>query len=164
MKAIKNHTYAQILGGEVHWIFTADDLPEWCDKSDRPPHDHYIQAVDITGRQPAPAIGWTYDEAADAFAPPVVPAPTVADYENRVQRHLDETVRPRGYDGILSACSYAAGPAGDHFADEGRAALAWRSAVWSKCYAIMADVEQGKRQAPTLDGIIAELPGIVWPA
>lgn len=78
-----------------------------------------------------------------------------------VQRHLDETAQGRGYDGILSLCSYIASP-NPPFKEEAEAGLAWRDAVWLKCYQVMADVIGGVRQIPSEEELLAELPTIGW--
>lgn len=85
----------------------------------------------------------------------------VTDCTNAVQRHLDATAQSRGYDGILSACTYATSGVAK-FAAEGQACLAWRDAVWSACYAILDDVQAGRRSAPTIDGLLKELPAMIW--
>lgn len=97
---------------------------------------------------------------------PVIPLPTadqiIATLTGAVQRHLDAAAQARNYDSILSLCSYA-GSAHTKFGPEGRAGALWRDAVWAKCYAVLADVQAGLRTAPTADGLIAELPALVWP-
>lgn len=89
-------------------------------------------------------------------------AQIVANLTAVVQAHLDATARTRNYDGILSLCSYAAS-ADQTFGHEGRAGVAWRDAVWARCYAILADVQAGSRVAPSEADLIAELPMMVWP-
>lgn len=79
-----------------------------------------------------------------------------------VQRHLDETARTRGYDGILSLASYAASTH-PPFAAEGRAGADWRDSVWGYCYQVLADVQAGTRPIPTAEQLIGELPAMVWP-
>ena len=81
---------------------------------------------------------------------------------NAVQKHLDETAKTRGYDGILSACTYAT-DTNPTFSAEGQACVSWRSAVWAKCYQIMAEVMAGTRPTPTESELIALLPVIIWP-
>lgn len=97
---------------------------------------------------------------------PVIPLPTaaqiIATLTDAVQRHLDAAARARNYDSILSLCSYA-GSVHTKFGPEGRAGALWRDAVWAKCYAVLADVQAGLRTVPTADGLIAELPALVWP-
>ena len=79
-----------------------------------------------------------------------------------VDNYLNSTVQQRGYDNILSACSYAFDETDKVFAEEGKKALAWRSSVYRKCYDILADVEQGKRNIPTEEELLAELPVLEW--
>lgn len=89
------------------------------------------------------------------------PAPDpVAMYTNAVQAHLDAEARKKNYDGILSAASYAALPVGEPFQAEGLAYAKWRSAVWAKCYEILAQIKAGTRPAPTPEEVIAELPAL----
>lgn len=96
----------------------------------------------------------------------VPPQPTDADiqasYTAVIQQHLDATARTRGYDGILSLCSYAASTNGK-FSPEGKAGVEWRDAVWAYGYQVLADVQAGTRQLPTAADLLAELPVMVWP-
>lgn len=87
--------------------------------------------------------------------------PKVADYTAAVQSHLDKAAQAKNYDSIVSACSYAG--AGNPFQAEGQAFVTWRGDVWAKCYQIMADVQNGLRTAPTIEGLISELPALVTP-
>lgn len=99
---------------------------------------------------------------------PILPAdpPTAADIQSAltdaVQRHLDDTARTHGYDGILSACTYAT-DTHPPFQAEGQACVSWRGAVWSTCYQLMAEVQAGTRAVPTEAELIALLPAMVWP-
>ena len=72
-----------------------------------------------------------------------------------VQNMLDNAAKAKGYDSILSACSYAAYP--NPFQAEGQEFVAWRGAVWAKCYEILGEVEAGTRTAPTVSELLAEL-------
>lgn len=93
--------------------------------------------------------------------PEVVVIPTVREYTDAVQSHLDAAAQARNYDDIVSACSYAGAP--NPFQAEGAAFVQWRGAVWASCYQIMAAVQEGQRTAPTIEGLIAELPALVLP-
>ncbi|MBU0593368.1 MAG: hypothetical protein KKH74_06475 [Gammaproteobacteria bacterium] len=85
----------------------------------------------------------------------------VAVLTSTVQMHLDNVARQRGYDGILSACSYATSSHAA-FKAEGQACVDWRDAVWSACYQIMGAVQAGDRAVPTEGELILLLPGMVW--
>ena len=86
-------------------------------------------------------------------------AEVIARYTQQVQNYLDTTAQERGYDGILSLCTYATS-SNTTFAEEGQAGVIWRDAVWTKCYEILAGVQAGTREAPT--DIIGELPVMNW--
>ena len=72
-----------------------------------------------------------------------------------VQNMLDNAAKAKGYDSILSACSYAAYP--NPFQAEGQEFVAWRGAVWAKCYEILAEVEAGTRPAPAVPELLTEI-------
>lgn len=97
---------------------------------------------------------------------PVVPTPEEIAAQTKqqliwtVQNHLDTYTRQYGYDDIKSAVTYADEPAVPKFQSEGRTFRAWRSLVWAACYAILADVLAGTRPVPTVDELLAELPGL----
>ena len=93
----------------------------------------------------------------------VQPTPLpIKDYTDAVQIHLDSTVKTRNYDGILSACSYT-GSSVPKFAAEAQACVLWRDSVWTTCYAILAEVQSGKRPAPTSAELLDMLPAMNWP-
>lgn len=79
-----------------------------------------------------------------------------------VQLRLDGMAKARGYDGIVSLCSYA-GSSNLHFAADARHGLDVRDAAWSQCYQILDDVTAGDRPVPTLDLVLAEMPSFDWP-
>lgn len=95
-------------------------------------------------------------------------AQRVAEWQDGIvaatQQRLDAFARTRNYEGILSACTYAASAVAK-FAAEGQCAVAARDATWSKLHEILADVANGKRPAHVaFDDIEAELPTLNWPA
>lgn len=107
-----------------------------------------------------PVMSWSPNDA----APTAAVAPLVeADYTTAAQNLLDTTAQIRGYDGILSLCSYADDPS-PTFAAEGAAGKAWRSAVWDKGYSILAQVQAQTLAAPTIPAFLALLPAMVWPS
>lgn len=100
------------------------------------------------------------DEMRTRPQPPDLQAVIVA----AAQARLDDFARTRAYDGILSACTYAASTV-PKFASEGQAAVNGRDATWAKLYEILAEVQAETRQAPNgFEDIEAELPVLEWPA
>lgn len=81
-----------------------------------------------------------------------------------VQSLLDTTAQSKGYDNIISACSYAAQAVGQPFQAEGAAFLAWRSAVWSTAYSMLAQVSAGTLSMPTVAQSLALIPTFVDPS
>ena len=86
----------------------------------------------------------------------------VRKYELEVQKHMDQKVAEREYDSMISACTYATST-NPKYGPEGQACLQWRDAVWDKCYEILAEVQAGTRQHPTIEELIDELPELIWP-
>lgn len=97
------------------------------------------------------------------ITPKAIPQPTqaeiIAGYTSQVQSYLDATAKQRNYDNIFTLCGYVTDP-NPKFQLEAQSAVAWRSAVWTKCYAILAEVQAGTRETPT--DIISELPVMTW--
>ena len=79
----------------------------------------------------------------------------------QAQSMLDSFARTRGYDGILSACSYVSS-AVPQFAAEAARCVTLRDQVWATCYTIMAAVKAGTRTMPTVEQAISELPALTW--
>lgn len=85
-----------------------------------------------------------------------------AELTKAVQAYMDKTVQTRNYDSIHTACTYA-NSTDEKFAAEGKACVAWRDAVWRRCYDILDDILSGTRSSiPTADELIAELPELEW--
>jgi hypothetical protein len=96
------------------------------------------------------------------------PSPTLEDAEATLSQVLDNALnaaaRAQGYDSILSACSYAAQPAGAPFQAQGAAYMAWRSATYAQAYAYIDQVKKGKKPMPTSeDEVLALMPKLVLP-
>lgn len=83
-------------------------------------------------------------------------------FAETAQYMLDEFARSRGYDNILSACTYITSPVAK-FAVDAQIAVNLRSAMWDKLYDILAEVEAGTREIPAkFDDIKHELPVLTW--
>ncbi|MGE8632107.1 MAG: hypothetical protein ACN6P8_01220, partial [Achromobacter piechaudii] len=108
--------------------------------------------------------------AADANGYPVAvdpPPPTTEEIKASkvvlVQAHMDSAAQAMNYDSIANAITYAEEPAVPKFQAEGLAFRAWRSHVWARCYAILAEFESGARGIPSDDELIAALPELQLP-
>lgn len=102
------------------------------------------------------------------ITPYVPPAITPAQFQqgivNVVQKRLDDFAKTRGYDGILSACTYATSGV-PKFAAEGQYCVAARDATWGALYTLLDDVQAGKWQMPTeFADVEPLLPVLGWPA
>lgn len=78
-----------------------------------------------------------------------------------VQLMMDRKAHQRGYDNLLSLCTYATST-NLKFRTEGQMAVNWRDEVWARCYEIMAEVLNGERPIPTSEELLAELPTLEW--
>ena len=80
MQAQDGRTYAQIVHGKVHWLFTKAELPEW--------NDEMCPAVDVTDLTPCPEVGWGYNGV--TFTLPAAPAsPTVDELCAKIDAEAD---------------------------------------------------------------------------
>ncbi len=109
------------------------------------------------------SIGWLHDGT--SFLPPLpaVPVPpAVAEYEEAVQRVIDETARQKMFRDGVTMASYVASTVPE-WAAQAVAFVAWRDAVWAYSYVELAKVLEGQRPQPGIDALLEELPAIVWP-
>jgi hypothetical protein len=107
-----------------------------------------------------PFIAISKAEADILSAPPPLTAQQQQELlEQSVQNHMDEQAKLKGYDSILSACSYAAAP--NQFQVESKSFLTWRAACWAYCYQVQANVIAGTQPMPTALELIAGLPARV---
>lgn len=82
----------------------------------------------------------------------------------QVQERLDSFAKTRGYDGIMSACTYATST-NARFAAEGQYCVEARDATWAKLYQILEEVQAGSRLTPNnYEELEAELPNLSWPS
>jgi hypothetical protein len=78
-----------------------------------------------------------------------------------IQLQLDDFARTRGYDSLLSACSYAASSI-PKFAAEARCCLDLRDTTWATAANLLAASDPAS--PPTVAQVLAALPVPAWPA
>jgi hypothetical protein len=100
------------------------------------------------------------DEEAKRPPPPVDPVILI---EAGIRQRLDEFAQTRGYDGILSLCSYA-NSTNPQFKLEGEYGVQARDTTWGAWHAILADITADVRPMPSdYAGVEPELPVLDWP-
>lgn len=122
-----------------------------------------------------PSLTWVQSDTAElgdlydgeTFSPPPPPEQSPDDLQAEIvaatQDRLDAFARTRGYDGILSACTYATSSV-PKFQDEGRYCVEARDATWAKLYEMLAEVQAGTRPVPAgFPDIETGLPPLAWP-
>ena len=76
--------------------------------------------------------------------------------ETTIQKILDDSSVSRGYDNIVSECSYATSTGA--FGAEAQKTVNWRDAVWTYVFQVQADVMAGTMPKPTLEELVDGLP------
>jgi hypothetical protein len=108
-------------------------------------------------------LAWLAEGNTPLPVDPPTPAQIKAKCIAGTQNRLDTFAQTRGYDGILSACTYATSTV-DKFRNEGTYCVEARDATWTKAYEILAEVEAGTRPMPSgYPDIEPDLPPLVWP-
>lgn len=83
-------------------------------------------------------------------------------YIDAIQLRLDAFASTRGYDGILSACTYATST-NTKFAVEGQRAVELRDATWAAAYGLFDRVTSGETLEPaSFEEIAQYLPELTW--
>lgn len=86
----------------------------------------------------------------------------IQQYIFMLQNWLDNFVKTRGYNNLLSACTYC-NSSNQKFKVEGEYALKIRDEIWDKCYKILDQVNNGQKQINNFEDILKELPVLKWP-
>jgi hypothetical protein len=105
---------------------------------------------------------WKGGKRVAAPVEPVPPELVIGQLAGVVRKHLNTIARERGYDDMLSLCSYATST-NEVFAAEGRAGVAWRDAVWAKFNEISTALLADPKTAPTPKDLLGMMPSICWP-
>ena len=118
--------------------------------------------VDAHGREIfADAVAGRFGAISEYVAPAKTPEQIIEGFKAAIQSTLDEAARAKGYDDIVSACSYAGYP--NVFQAEAITFGQWRANVWDYGHSELDKVIAGTRPVPTIAEILAELPSLVLP-
>lgn len=79
-----------------------------------------------------------------------------------IQNRLDQIAKERGYDSILSLCSYATSTV-PKFRAEGQAGVDLRDKCWLIGYQVLSDIVNGVREFPSVEEALTMMPQIEWP-
>lgn len=91
-----------------------------------------------------------------------LPAPTVDDYKVAIQAHIDAVARAKDYDNGVSLAGYK-GSSVEAYAADAEAFTAWRDPLWPAVFSLLAGVQSGTIQQPSIAGLIGMLPDPPWP-
>ena len=132
---------------------------------DPPPHDALTETL-VEGAPVEIGAGWIQTWTVQQASPQEI-AERQQDIRDamtaRVQQRLDDFARTRGYDNIVSACSYATSTHAK-YGPEGRYCVTARENTWDVMFSIEAQVQAGLRPIPmTYEEIESELPVLEWP-
>lgn len=83
------------------------------------------------------------------------------DIQTAVQAVLDGKAKEKNYDNGFALASYALST-NDAFRSEAGKFIAWRDAVWAKCYQILDAYKAGEIEMPSVENVIAVLPELEW--
>jgi hypothetical protein len=102
------------------------------------------------------------EAAAIAAASATKIATFIKSVEVATQTRLDDFAKTKGYDGIISACSYATSDS--KYGAEGRYCVSAREATWDALFQLMADVQAGTKPMPgSVEEVMETLPVLEWP-
>lgn len=129
---------------------------------DPPPADPELQTITPVLPVPADAQVVQFVVADRPDAPAKRRDREIKSFTAAIQYRLDAFAQTRGYDNMLSACTYAtSGQA--QFKAEGQRCVALRDTTWAAAYTILAQVDAGTRPMPaTLADIEGDLPVMEW--
>lgn len=81
MKAEQGHIYAQILHGKCHYVFTAEQMPEW--------NEEHIQVVDVTDLEERPVERMLYVDGQFLPEPPTITQEKINEEARAYLRNTD---------------------------------------------------------------------------
>ena len=83
------------------------------------------------------------------------------DIQTAVQAVLDGKAKEKNYDNGFALAGYALST-NDTFRREAGKFIAWRDAVWARCYQILDAYKAGEIEMPSVENVLAVLPELEW--
>ena len=83
------------------------------------------------------------------------------DIQTAVQAVLDGKAKEKNYDNGFALAGYALST-NDTFRSEAGKFIAWRDAVWARCYQILDAYKAGEIEMPSVENVLAVLPELEW--
>ena len=122
--------------------------------------------ISISDTQQSDINGWTYkkelcpmkteEEKQKEFA-----EQRFKDIQTAVQAVLDGKAKEKNYDNGFALAGYALST-NDTFRSEAGKFIAWRDAVWARCYQILDAYKAGEIEMPSVENVLAVLPELEW--
>ena len=122
--------------------------------------------IPISDTQQSDINGWTYrkdvcpmkteEEKQKEFA-----EQRFKDIQTAVQAVLDGKAKEKNYDNGFALAGYALST-NDTFRSEAGKFIAWRDAVWARCYQILDAYKAGEIEMPSVENVLAVLPELEW--
>ena len=132
------------------------------EKLERGDRDLYVGEVYINGRIeqieiPKRMIKPTWDNEKKEWKEIATLKEIEKYFMDRIQEYMDNKAKSYGFDNIVTASTYIDSKV-ERFKNDSRALLDWRDNTWDKAYTILEDVLTEKREIPTLEDLLKELP------
>jgi len=139
-----------------HWIVGGDESRAWSSASGCYVSDYPADRVTRIASEA---------ELNDVLRPYglALPAPSIDDYKNAVQAHIDAVARKKDYENGFALASYVTDPKTE-YASAAQTFVNWRSSVWGDAFETLAAVQSGAIPQPTIPELIAMLPAPPWPS
>jgi len=105
---------------------------------------------------------WNGREGAWSFKPLPTEQEIQDALEKEIEAWMNSVVAEKHYDSIDTCIARYTDSPNPQYAAEAKAVKAWNTAVWDKCWDILAEVKTGTRPIPSLEEVIYELPKLEW--
>ena len=122
--------------------------------------------IPISDTQQSDINGWTYRKELCPMKTEEEKQKELAeqrfkDIQTAVQAVLDGKAKEKNYDDGFAVASYALST-NDTFRSDAAKFIAWRDAVWARCYQILDAYKAGEIEMPSVENVLAVLPELEW--